>query len=597
MLYVRKAGGDATGASSVFLKIELEDVLVSSVQFEGAIQGDDRPAEDVTSQLREDHAASTTHLTARSTSVLVGSRAEQDPVTDDGRAAASAPPAPPSGRFDDVARFAPRSTRPGSRHSAVRKALHADADLLSTAAETSSSTNGGSPRRRRRSRRSSACSCSSLPVAVDDADRALAGPGAGRSSTSVSPRRRTACSAASSVSSRTTISWSRRTSPAPAAPNHVAGVHRPSATLAELTVRRPVEAALDVATGCGIQALLTAPHAGRVVATDVNERALAFAEFNAALNGIENVEFRAGSFFEPAAGERFGPRRVQPALRHLPGERRSCSATAACPATRSAPSSSPSCPRYLEDGGVRDDPDQLDRRARTRRSVRAPGSRGADATRGSSTPRPTIPSRPRPQWNRTAGRHARGLRAAGRRMARVLRAPRHRGDRLRRRRHAQAERRRQLDANGRAARDAAAGGERPSPAALRRAGPPRRDTGRGAARPPVHARRACVLRPHGARRVGRMDGDVGGRPARRGHRVRRQPRPLRLGARHGARRRSAGARPARSARRGARGPRVRARGVRGAAFSGTSSSTASPCRPEPAQATTNWSPLPFRFAR
>jgi type VI secretion system secreted protein Hcp len=47
-LYVRKAGGDASGASSVFLKIELDDVLVSGVQFEGATQGDDRPAEDVT---------------------------------------------------------------------------------------------------------------------------------------------------------------------------------------------------------------------------------------------------------------------------------------------------------------------------------------------------------------------------------------------------------------------------------------------------------------------------------------------------------------------------------------------------------------------
>jgi type VI secretion system secreted protein Hcp len=47
-LHVRKAGGDATGASSVFMKIELQDVLVSSVQFEGAIQGDDRPSEDVT---------------------------------------------------------------------------------------------------------------------------------------------------------------------------------------------------------------------------------------------------------------------------------------------------------------------------------------------------------------------------------------------------------------------------------------------------------------------------------------------------------------------------------------------------------------------
>jgi hypothetical protein len=38
----------------------------------------------------------------------------------------------------------------------------------------------------------------------------------------------------------------------------------------------------------------------------VNERALHFAAFNAALNGVENVEWRAGSFFEPAAAERFG---------------------------------------------------------------------------------------------------------------------------------------------------------------------------------------------------------------------------------------------------------------------------------------------------
>jgi len=47
-LYVRKAGGDASGASSVFMKLELLDVIVSSIEFEGAAGGDDRPAEDVT---------------------------------------------------------------------------------------------------------------------------------------------------------------------------------------------------------------------------------------------------------------------------------------------------------------------------------------------------------------------------------------------------------------------------------------------------------------------------------------------------------------------------------------------------------------------
>jgi hypothetical protein len=87
--------------------------------------------------------------------------------------------------------------------------------------------------------------------------------------------------------------------------DHTAGVHRPSATLASLTVRRPVARALDLGTGNGVQALLAAPHCERVVATDLNERALAFAEFNATLNGVTNIEFRAGSFFEPVQGERF----------------------------------------------------------------------------------------------------------------------------------------------------------------------------------------------------------------------------------------------------------------------------------------------------
>jgi hypothetical protein len=86
----------------------------------------------------------------------------------------------------------------------------------------------------------------------------------------------------------------------------VAGIHAPSVTLAKLAVRRPVEAALDVGTGCGIQVMLAAKHSGRVVATDINERALGFARFNAALNGIEGIEFRHGNLFEPVDGERFG---------------------------------------------------------------------------------------------------------------------------------------------------------------------------------------------------------------------------------------------------------------------------------------------------
>jgi len=87
--------------------------------------------------------------------------------------------------------------------------------------------------------------------------------------------------------------------------DHVPGVHRPSVALAHLTVRGQGERALDLCTGNGIQAILLAAHAHHVVATDVNPRALAYTEYNAALNGVGNVETRRGSFFEPVEGEQF----------------------------------------------------------------------------------------------------------------------------------------------------------------------------------------------------------------------------------------------------------------------------------------------------
>jgi methylase of polypeptide subunit release factors len=87
--------------------------------------------------------------------------------------------------------------------------------------------------------------------------------------------------------------------------DHVLGVGSASTTLASWTPRVPVERALDIGTGCGVQALHLSGHAGRVVATDLSERALAFARFNAALNGLE-WDLRSGSLLEPVAGERFG---------------------------------------------------------------------------------------------------------------------------------------------------------------------------------------------------------------------------------------------------------------------------------------------------
>src|SRR5690606_5337193 len=46
-------------------------------------------------------------------------------------------------------------------------------------------------------------------------------------------------------------------------------------------------------------------HADRVVATDISSRALELARLNSRLAGIETVELREGSLFEPVAGERF----------------------------------------------------------------------------------------------------------------------------------------------------------------------------------------------------------------------------------------------------------------------------------------------------
>ncbi|MGP9695299.1 DUF7059 domain-containing protein [Brachybacterium sp. AOP25-B2-12] len=87
--------------------------------------------------------------------------------------------------------------------------------------------------------------------------------------------------------------------------DHVLGVGGASRTLLRITPRTPVDRALDLGCGCGIQALHAARHARAVVATDISPRALAFADFNAALNGIE-LDLREGSFFAPVAGETFG---------------------------------------------------------------------------------------------------------------------------------------------------------------------------------------------------------------------------------------------------------------------------------------------------
>ena len=113
------------------------------------------------------------------------------------------------------------------------------------------------------------------------------------------------------------------------APDHVLGVGGAGLTLAGLTQRTPVHAALDLGCGCGIQTLYLLRHAEYVVATDISARALAFTAFNAALAGVSvagapdagtesvagsesgsdsgagRLELLRGSLLEPVAGRRF----------------------------------------------------------------------------------------------------------------------------------------------------------------------------------------------------------------------------------------------------------------------------------------------------
>jgi len=88
-------------------------------------------------------------------------------------------------------------------------------------------------------------------------------------------------------------------------PDHVLDVNPTTISLSNLTVRRHVGRALEIGTGCGALALRAARHAAHVVATDTNPRALNIAAFNAAINGITNVEWRLGSLFDAVQGELF----------------------------------------------------------------------------------------------------------------------------------------------------------------------------------------------------------------------------------------------------------------------------------------------------
>lgn len=89
------------------------------------------------------------------------------------------------------------------------------------------------------------------------------------------------------------------------APEYVMGIGSSTITLANLTIRKPIKKALDLGTGCGIQALLAGHHTEQVWATDQSMRAIRLADFNARLNGMDHITCLQGDFFNPVCGQQF----------------------------------------------------------------------------------------------------------------------------------------------------------------------------------------------------------------------------------------------------------------------------------------------------
>ncbi len=97
--------------------------------------------------------------------------------------------------------------------------------------------------------------------------------------------------------------------------DHVLGIGQASLTLAQVTMRAPVQTALDLGTGCGIQTFHLLSHTRHVTATDISPRALAFTRFNLLLNATalnidptrreDRVTLLQGNLLDVVAGQTF----------------------------------------------------------------------------------------------------------------------------------------------------------------------------------------------------------------------------------------------------------------------------------------------------
>jgi SAM-dependent methyltransferase len=83
--------------------------------------------------------------------------------------------------------------------------------------------------------------------------------------------------------------------------DYVMDVGGGTSILSALAVRRPVNTTADLGTGCGLLAMQAAAYSRQVVAVDLNQRALDYARFNAALNDIDNIRWVCADLFSEEA--------------------------------------------------------------------------------------------------------------------------------------------------------------------------------------------------------------------------------------------------------------------------------------------------------
>ena len=86
-------------------------------------------------------------------------------------------------------------------------------------------------------------------------------------------------------------------------PDHVPGVGQAPLTLLRQIPSTPADRLLDLGTGSGVLSLVLP--ARETVATDIHDRALAYARASAQSARDRTVDWRAGSWFDPVAGETF----------------------------------------------------------------------------------------------------------------------------------------------------------------------------------------------------------------------------------------------------------------------------------------------------